>query len=284
MSIAVTGASGFVGQALCRALEEEGGTCVAVKIRPSTPVGEITAALEGCDAVVNLAGANILGRWSESYKQLLYDSRIDTTTKLVEALEACTRRPPLLLSASAVGIYPNDEEVDEFSGRYAEDFLAKLCMDWEACANEASRFGVRVAVMRFGVIYGPGGGALQKMLLPFRLGLGGRLASGTQKVSWIHIDDLVGAMRYIMAHETLKGVFNMSAPETVTNAEQTECLAEVLHRPAFFTVPEFMIKLIFGEGAGVMLDSKDVRPRALLEAGYDFRYPGLKGALEASVR
>ncbi len=281
MRVAITGASGFVGQRLRRALEARGDEAVALRIRDTTPTETIIKELEGCDAVVNLAGANILGRWSASYKKLLYSSRIDTTRKLVEALERCDNRPEVLLNASAVGIYPSDMEVDEFSGQYGEDFLAKLCMDWEGQANEASRFGMRVAVMRFGVVYGPGGGAMAKMLLPFRLGLGGKIGSGEQMVSWIHVDDLVGAMFHIMERETLSGAFNFTAPYPVSNREQTLLLADALHRPAFMSVPAFMLKLIFGEGSGVMLDSKNVQPAALLEAGYAFSYPTLDQALAA---
>lgn len=279
MRVAVTGISGFVGQALRSFFEQRGDSVVGLRIRANTALEEIIEQLEGCEAVINLSGANILARWSEAYKRTLYSSRIDTTHKLVEALRHCRHRPGLLLSASAVGIYPSDMEVNEFTGRYSEDFLGKLCQDWEAEANEAARLGMRVAVMRFGVIYGKGGGAMAKMLLPFKLCVGGKLGSGEQMVSWIHITDLIRAMLYIIEHETLKGVFNFTAPYPVSNREQTLLLAEAVHRPAFMKVPAFAIRLLFGEGATVVLDSKEVYPKALQEAGFEFAYPTLDTAL-----
>lgn len=279
MRVGVTGLSGFVGQRLRAFLEARGDGVVALRIRKETTAAGIVGALEGCDAVVNLAGANILGRWSEAYKRTLYSSRIDTTRTLVEALALCQNPPGVLLSASAVGIYAGGQPVDEAKGKFSEDFLGTLCRDWEAQANEASRLGIRVAVMRFGVIYGRGGGAMEKMLLPFRLGLGGKLGSGEQMVSWIHVDDLVRAMLYIMEHETLHGAFNFTTPQPLSNIEQTRLLAETVHRPAFFTVPAFAVRLLFGEGATVVLDSKEVYPKALLEAGFEFAYPTLDRAL-----
>lgn len=278
MRVAITGISGFVGQALRRFFEARGDEVVGISLRGSSEVRLLAETLEGCDVVVNLAGANILTRWSEAYKRTLYDSRVMTTRRLVEALSQCSRRPGVLLSASAVGIYRSGVEADE-RGETAEDFLGTLCRDWEAEANEASRLGVRVAVMRFGVIYGKGGGAMDAILPPFRLGVGGTLGGGEQMVSWIHITDLVRAAVYIIEHDTLNGVFNFTAPNPLTNREQTELLAAALHRPAFFTVPAFAVKLLFGEGATVVLDSKEVYPKALLEAGFSFAFPTLDRAL-----
>jgi uncharacterized protein (TIGR01777 family) len=278
MRVAITGISGFVGQALRRFFEARGDEVVGISLRTTTETKELVERLEGCDAVINLAGANILSRWSEAYKQTLYDSRVVTTRKLVEALSQCRERPEVLLSASAVGIYRSGIEADE-GGETAEDFLGILCKDWEAEANEAVRLGVRVALMRFGVVYGQGGGAMEKILPPFRLGVGGTLGGGEQMVSWIHVTDLVRAAVYIIEHDTLHGVFNFTAPNPLTNREQTELLAAALHRPAFFTVPVFAIKLLFGEGATVVLDSKEVYPKALLEAGFSFAFPTLDRAL-----
>ncbi len=282
MKVAITGISGFVGQALTGFLRRRGDEVVGLRIRPDTSLEMTAATLNGCDVVINLAGANILSRWSEAYKRRLYESRIVTTRHLVEALSMCDERPGVLLSASAVGIYKNGVKADE-KGEEAEDFLASLCRDWEAEASEASRLGMRVAVMRFGVIYGHGGGAMEKMILPFKLGVGGKLASGEQMVSWIHIADLVRAIAYIIEHDTLYGVFNFTAPEPLSNQEQTRLLARALHRPAFFTVPEFAIKLLFGDGATVMLDSKEVYPNALLEAGFGFIYPSFDKALDEII-
>ena len=283
MKIAITGISGFVGQAFLHFFNGRGDEVVAISVRPATTTETLIEKLDGCDTIINLSGANILTRWSESYKKILYSSRIETTRKLVDALSQCSERPKLLLSASAVGIYESDMEADEFSGTMAGDFLGTLCKDWEAEANEAKRLGVRVALMRFGVIYGRGGGAMEKMLLPFRLGLGGKLGSGEQTVSWIHIEDLVRAAVYIMEHDTLQGAFNFTSPFPVSNREQTLLLAEAVHRPAFMRVPAFAVKMLFGEGASVVLDSKEVYPKALLGAGFEFSYPTLEKAFAEIV-
>ncbi|MDX1295991.1 MAG: TIGR01777 family oxidoreductase [Sulfurimonadaceae bacterium] len=282
MRIAITGVSGFVGQALRRFFSDRGDEVVGLSIRNITPPDETRAKLDGCDVVINLAGANILARWSDAYKEQLYESRIVTTRHLVEALSQCDERPGVLISASAVGIYRNGVECDE-RGEQEDDFLAALCRDWEAEANEANRLGMRVALMRLGVVYGRGGGAMEKMLLPFKLGVGGKLGSGTQMVSWMHVTDLIRAIAYIIDHDTLYGAFNFTAPHPLSNLEQTELLAKALHRPAFMTVPEFAVKLLFGEGATVMLDSKEAYPKALLDAGFEFVYPDLGSALEEIV-
>lgn len=282
MKIAITGKSGFVGHALTDFFANRGDEVVGLRIRLDTTPDSLVEQLNGCDVVINLAGANILTRWSEAYKKILYESRITTTQTLVEALSRCSERPKVLLSASAVGIYQSGLEADE-NGVVSDDFLGTLCKDWEAEANEAKRLGIRVAVMRFGVIFGRGGGAMQKMLLPFQLGVGGKLGDGMQMVSWVHLNDLVRAMAYIIERDTLYGVFNMTAPVPLKNIELTEILAKTLHRPAFFTVPAFAVKLLFGEGSTVVFDSKEVYPKALLEAGFEFEFPTFQEALEEIV-
>lgn len=280
MRIAISGMSGFVGTAMKVYFTKKGHEVVGVRVRIDTPQAELTQALDGCDALINLSGANILEPWTEAYKERLYSSRIDTTRKLVDAIGACERPPKVLLSASAVGIYDSLHEHTERSEHLADDFLGSLCKAWETEAFKAGEHGLRVAVMRFGVIFGKGGGAMFKMATPFKLGVGGKLGSGKQKVSWIHIDDLVAAADFILGHETLQGVFNLCAPEVPTNIELTKSLAAVLHRPAFFTVPAWLIRLIFGEGATIVLDSKEVYPKALQTAGFAFRHPALQEAFE----
>lgn len=277
MKIVITGASGFVGQALSRHFVAH--EVIGISVRPSRDVAELQRVLEGADVLINLAGASILGRWSEAYKRTLYESRIDTTRALVTAIKGLHVKPKVLLSTSATGIYESGVEADE-GGRLGSDFLATLAKDWEAEAFQAQKLGVRVAIMRFGVVYGKGGGAMEKMLLPFKLGLGGKMGSGEQMVSWIHIDDLLRAIEHLITHETLSGIFNFTAPQPLSNAEQTRVMGDVLHRPTLFGVPEFAVKLIFGEGASVMLDSKNVLPNRLLETGFTFAYPDFRSAFK----
>ncbi len=281
MKIVVTGISGFVGSAIRRHFKNH--DVRGLGIRPSTSDDAIREALKECDVLINLSGATIIGRWSESYKQTLYSSRIHTTQRLVKVMKTLNVPPKLLLNASAVGIYESDIAVDEH-GALGYDFLSALCRDWEAEALQASHLGVRVAIMRFGVIYGKGGGAMSKMLTPFKLGVGGALGDGTQMVSWIHIDDLIRAMEHLITHETLSGVFNFTAPEPLSNARQTEIMGSVLHRPTFLGVPAFAVKLLFGEGATVMLDSKEVYPKALEASGFTFTYPDFESAFRAIVQ
>lgn len=280
MKIAISGMSGFVGTAMKTFFMEQGHDVVGVRVRIDTPQSELVQTLEGCGALINLSGTNILAPWTEPYKERLYSSRIDTTRKLVDAIGVCKRPPKVLLSASAVGIYDSLHEHTEHSRHLADDFLGSLCKAWETEAFNAHEYGLRIAVMRFGVIFGTGGGAMFKMAEPFKLGVGGKLGSGVQKVSWIHIDDLVRACDFLLTHETLHGAFNFCAPEVVSNRELTKTLAAVLHRPAFFTVPEWLIRLIFGDGATVVLDSKEVYPKALETAGFTFSYPTLQEAFE----
>ncbi len=273
MKIMISGMNGYVGKALNKHFIAAGQSVQGIRLRDDSAVKDIVRAIDGSDVVINLSGANILARWSDSYKAELYRSRVLTTRRLVEAISQCKNPPKTLLSASAVGIYDSDHCHTGTSQNLSADFLGTLCVEWEMEARKAENYGVRVCTMRFGVIYGKDGGAMSKMLLPFKLGLGGMIGSGTQKVSWIHRDDLVSACEHLIEHEELSGAFNFTAPEIVTNREQTQTLAKVLNRPAFFGVPAFAVKLLFGEGATVLLDSKEVCPERLLASGFRFRYP-----------
>lgn len=272
MKIVMTGSSGFVGTALRKAL----GDCV--RLGRHDDVGSLREKLEGVEVVINLAGAPILRRWSESYKKVLMESRLETTGRLVEAMKGSDVR--LLISTSAVGIYPDGVACDESCGALAQDFLGGLAKRWEEAALAAA---FPTAILRLGVVLGKEGGALGKMLPPFKLGLGGNIGDGRMMTSWVDLDDLISMYRFII-EEKLEGVFNAVSPNPVTNAVFTRALGKVLHRPTLFPVPVTVLKLIYGDAASVLTGSKDVYPRELMEAGFSFRYPSIETSLEHILR
>jgi uncharacterized protein (TIGR01777 family) len=242
------------------------------------------AALEGVDAVIHLSGENVGARWTEKRKQAIRSSRVRSTRLLSETLASLQRPPVVMVSASAVGIYGDrgDEVLTESSaaGDPGRDFLVSVTQEWERAAEPAHTAGIRVAHPRFGVVLSPAGGALGKMLPPFRLGLGGRLGSGRQWMSWISIDDAIEAVCGMLVEPRLQGPINVTAPEPVTNLDFTSTLARVLSRPAVFPVPEAALRIALGEMAkGTILSSARAVPAKLLDAGYRFRYPGLETAL-----
>jgi uncharacterized protein (TIGR01777 family) len=299
MKILVTGSSGLVGTALGSVLARAGHT-VCRLVRPQSAAnegakegfavawnpatGELGGAGVGADAVVNLAGASIAdGRWSKQRKELLGASRIDTTRVLVNALAKMNARPSVLVSASAIGIYGNrgDETLTEESTP-GTDFLAGLAQEWEAEALKAEALGIRVVLARFGIILAREGGALPKMLTPFKLGVGGRLGSGRHWMSWVTLEDVVGALRLTVENSSARGAINFVAPQPVQNVEFTKVLAKALHRPALFPAPAFALRLAVGEMAdALLLSSQRVVPRALEKLGYRFLQPDLMTALAA---
>jgi hypothetical protein len=292
MKVAITGASGFVGAALVPFLTTGGHDVVRLvrraprakdEVRWDPGAGEIdAAALEGVDAVVNLSGENIAGgRWTESRKALLQSSRLGPTGLLARTLAGLKRKPRVLVSASAVGYYGDrgDAWVTETDGP-ADDFLGRLSAEWEKAAAPAASSGIRVVHPRFGVVLSPAGGALGKMLLPFKAGLGGVLGSGTQYTSWIAMDDVLGVIHHLLERPDLAGPVNATAPEPVTNAVFTGTLGRVLGRPTVLPAPAFALRLAFGEMAdATLLSSARVKPERLLATGYRFRFPDLEGAL-----
>jgi uncharacterized protein (TIGR01777 family) len=297
MKILVTGSTGLVGNAVVSALVK-GGHTVCRLMRPESLVaggtkdgfnvawnpatGELGGAAVGADAVVNLAGASIgSGRWTAGRKALLRSSRIDTTRALVSALAKMNARPSVMVSASAIGIYGNrgDEVLTEES-RAGTDFLAELAQEWEAEALKAEALGIRVVLARFGIILAREGGALAKMLLPFTLGVGGRLGSGQQWMSCVTLEDVVGILRMAIEKPALRGAVNVVAPSAVRNAEFTKVLAKALHRPALFPAPAFALRLALGEMAdALLLSSQRVAPSRLEQSGYRFLHANLSSAL-----
>jgi uncharacterized protein len=294
MNITVTGATGFVGARLTHALLDAGHAvhALARKRPPNLPASARFSewrsmdeepppeSLTGADAVIHLAGEPVAQRWTPEAKQRIYSSRVDGTRHLVNALSTQSRRPGVLINASAIGIYGSrgDEILTERSTA-GDDFLASLVTDWEKAAVLAEALGIRVARLRLGVVLGKDGGALQKMLPPFRLGLGGRLSSGRQWTSWIHIDDVINLILFILANAGVHGAINATAPEPVSNAEFTKELAGAIHRPAIFSVPKLALGILFGEMAGMVLASQRVIPEAAKGAGFEFQYPKLGPAL-----
>ncbi|MCL7944850.1 TIGR01777 family oxidoreductase [Marinobacter sp. ATCH36] len=296
--ILVTGGTGFIGQLLCQKLIADGHSLTVLSRQPAHNVqsacGRVEAVndldelkgSEGFDAVINLAGEGIADkRWSESRKQELRDSRIALTDQLVNISLSWKKLPLVMVSGSAVGFYG-----DQGSQRVTEDtpphdeFTHRMCSDWEQAALRLETSGVRVCLSRTGVVAGPGGGFLQRMLLPFKLGLGGRLGNGRQYMPWVHRDDVVAALTWMMDNESAKGAYNVVSPNPVTNRQFTKCLAGVLGRPAIFPAPAPVLKIALGEMSSLLLTGQMAVPERLEAEGFQFRFPDLSPALADAVR
>jgi uncharacterized protein len=302
----VTGATGLIGPALISALTARGAAVAVLsrdpdralrRLRAVAPDAKLEAlrwepateaapavALEGADAVVNLAGENIAQRWSASAKRAIRDSRVAGTRNLVAGLRACEARPRALVSASGASYYgPHGEEPLDEEAVAGVDFLAQACVAWEAEAAAAETLGMRVARLRTGVVLAPGGGALARMLTPFRLGLGGPVAGGRQYMSWIQIEDHVALLLAALQDERFEGPLNATAPEPVTNAEFSRTLGHVLRRPALVPVPALALRAVYGEMSEVVTAGQRVLPAKALVLGFRFRYPHVLEALEATL-
>ena len=297
MKILVTGATGLIGRSLCRSLTDENHTVVALSRRPEG-ASDLSAvavhkwdpfagpppseALEGVESVVHLAGESIAARrWSPEQKERIRGSRVISTRNLVEGLRRAASKPASLISGSAVGFYGDrgDETLDENSPA-GSGFLAEVCLQWESEAERATGFNMRVVRVRTGVVLSTEGGALKKMLPPFKFGVGGPLGSGRQWFPWIHISDIVGILRLALFSTSVSGPINATAPEPITNAGFTRELARALHRPAFLAAPEFVLRLAMGEMADLLLVSERVIPKAAEASGYNFQFRTLASALQ----
>lgn len=293
MRILITGGSGFVGRHLCQRLAEAGHSLLVVSRRPDAvrsllPAGTLIRSKvdefdeESPEAIVNLAGESIFAkRWSEAQKSRLIDSRVTITQALVALCQRLDTPPRVMVSGSAMGYYGDqgDRPVTEDTPPH-DEFAHRLCKRWEATAQEAEASGVRVARVRIGLVLERDGGSLKMMLPAYRLGLGATLGSGRQFMPWVHREDLVRLIEFLLTRDDLSGAFNASAPRPVTNAEFTRCLAAQLSRPVLFRVPAFALKAGLGEMSQLLLGGADMRPQRLEEAGFQFRYPRLDMALK----
>jgi uncharacterized protein len=297
--VLISGVSGPIGAALLPALRASGAritrlirkdsgrsavTGASLQWDPPQPLSP--AAVSGFDAVIHLAGESIVGRWTESKKKKIRDSRVVGTENLAHALAQAQNKPRVFVCSSAIGYYGNrGDEVLTESSPPGSGFLADVCREWEAATRAAADAGIRTVEIRTGVVLSPQGGALGKMLTPFKMGAGGRIGDGRQWMSWIDVEDVVGAVLHIVESDSLRGPVNLVGPKPVKNAEFTETLASVLGRPAVFPMPAFAVKLAFGEmGETVLLGSQQVEPTQLLNSGFAFRFERLRDSLEHALR
>lgn len=296
MRILIAGGTGFIGKAMVRHFAPQHSVWVLTRAperaEPILPegvraigwdgqaLGDWARTIDEVDVVINLAGESIAQRWTPEVKRRLWDSRVRPTELLAQAIMQATQPPRLLLQASGIGVYDqNPAVVADENGPYGTGFLAELGKAWEAAAQPVEARGVRVCYMRIGVVLGRGGGALERMLTPFKLGIGGPIGSGKQWLSWIHLRDVVEAAAFLIAREDLRGAFNFTAPNPVTMNEFARTLGRVLLRPAFLRAPAFALRLMLGEMADFLLEGSRVLPKRLLEAGFSFRFPTVDAAL-----
>lgn len=293
MNILITGGTGFIGRHLISKLHYEHDITVLTRDQQSARralpdnVSIITQLdamgdFSNLDAVINLAGEPIAdSRWTDKQKQRICHSRWDITEELVTRIKQAVSPPAVFISGSAIGYYgrQGDTPITEADPKVHEEFTHELCAKWEAIAEQAASEQTRVCLLRTGIVLAKGEGALDRMVLPFKLGLGGKMGSGEQFMSWIHIEDMVAGIHFLLTHEKCRGPYNLTAPHPVTNRTFTHTLAKVLHRPALFTVPGFALKLAMGEAAELLLTGQKVIPKKLQDAGFEFSYPLLEDAL-----
>lgn len=299
MKYLITGGTGFIGAKLVEKLLNNGDEVTIIsrnpkkaeqkfdnKINAFSQVSDINGRY--FDVVINLAGKGIAdSNWSPKVKQEIYGSRIDLTKQLILYISRLATKPKLLISASAIGYYgfSESQEFTENDDKINSDsFSHKLCADWEAEAKKAESFGVRTVITRFGIVLGKNGGALKRMLTPFKFGLGGKIGSGRQYMGWVHLQDVIDSIEHIISNESINGAVNITSPNAVTNAEFTKALAKSLNRPAFFDMPAKIVEILFGQmGKELLLKGQKVAPQKLLENRFKFKYSNLKEAFESII-
>lgn len=297
--ILVSGVSGPIGTALIPSLKSSGARISRLTRKGAThsasdeqfipwdPAEPIAPdAVSGFDAAIHLAGESIVGRWTEAKKKEIRNSRVNGTTNLARALARAENKPRVFICGSAIGYYGDrGNQVLNEASTSGTGFLSEVCVEWEKATSAAAEAGIRTICMRTGIVLSPKGGALGKMLTPFKMGVGGRIGNGRQWMSWVDVQDVVGAIHHMLRTDLLQGPVNMVAPKPVTNAEFTRTLASVLKRPAIFPVPAFIVKLAFGEmGETALLGSQRVEPSRLVASGYPFRFSNLQSSLENTIQ
>lgn len=281
MKLALFGGTGFIGKHLQSALRAKGHEILTLDIRKGN---SWSSEIKSCDAVINLGGHPLFkDRWTERVKGLIYDSRVDGTAKIVEAMKDSNVK--VFVNASAIGIYGASERDAVETSPLADDFLARLCREWESAAMTAERhYKIRTVCARFGIVLGKEDGALAKLLPPFKLGLGGPIGSGKQSMSWVHVDDVVGIIIHAIENEKIRGPINVTSPNIVSNKAFTKTLGKILHRPTFLPLPKAGLYVLVGEAAAIISSGQRVHPQVALQSGYIFKYPELESALENIIK
>lgn len=284
--VIIAGASGFIGQLLSTFLRDNG-----FQIKPlnradfNLGVGHVKSLMEGADIVINLSGAPIARKWTSSYKEEIYNSRVLTTGILVQAVRELQKKPELFISSSAVGIYNSIDVHDEFSDKYSNDFLGHVCRNWEHQAyNLMDIPGIRLVVFRLGIVLSRKGGAFPRMLLPFRFFIGGSLGDGLQWFPYVHVEDVLSAFWFVIQNVNARGVYNIVVPNMVTHHRFCKVLARLVRRPSWLNVPPFVLRLILGEASSVLLEGQHVKPHRLISEGFYFQYPTAEKAIHALLK
>jgi uncharacterized protein (TIGR01777 family) len=283
-TIAMSGSTGFVGSKLNRFFEKHKWSIVPLGRNVfKSGIDQLAEKMKDADIIVNLAGAPVIGRWTEEYKKIMYESRINISKGLVKACSKFDRKPKVLISASAVGYYASGGPHTEQKHRKDRGFLGHMAQDWEREVLEAEKIGIRTIIFRFGIVLGRGGGALQQMITPFKLGLGGMIGDGSQPFSWIHMNDLIQAYEAAIEDDAYSGIYNLTAPNPTTNKGLTEALGKALGRPTMLRIPEFVLRMRYGEGAEMLSSGQEVVPERLIEKGFRFQFTEIQHAVNDCV-